>query len=248
MRKLLAANWKMHLTYTEAQVLLHRICAGLDRLPDHPPVVFAVPYPYLLLASSVAQAYAGVQVAAQNVSEYPEGAYTGEVSAAQLKSCGVAYVIVGHSERRQFFLEDDSRLLGKLKRALDAGLRPIFCVGETLQEREAGQWQSVLSHQINRTVLQLPAEQRANLVLAYEPVWAIGTGHTATPAQAAEVHDFLRSLLGAQGQTTTILYGGSVKPGNAAELFAEATIDGGLVGGASLDAESFLQIVQAQTL
>lgn len=244
-RNLLAANWKMHLTTSEAEALLRATAAGLSRLEECPPVVLAVPFPYLLQASSVAAAHNNLFVAAQTLSEHEKGPFTGEVSGAMIRSCGATHVIVGHSERRQLFLEDDNHLLKKLQRALAEGLRPIFCLGETLAERQAGQWQQVLAQQLNRTVLQLPEDARQHISLAYEPVWAIGTGQTATPTQAAEAHDFMRSLLGAHGPTCTILYGGSVNPANAAELFAQPTIDGGLVGGASLKADDFVAIARA---
>jgi triosephosphate isomerase (TIM) len=245
MRKLLAANWKMHLTLPQAQDLVRAIAAGAVDRPGHFPVALCVPSPYLLLVSTTVQTLPGVYTGAQNLNEHPQGPYTGEVSGPMLRSCGATYVLVGHSERRQLFLEDNGTIRHKLERALAEGLRPILCIGETLHERAAGHWQAVIEQQLTTALLPLNESALKAVVIAYEPIWAIGTGQTATPQQAAEVHDYIRRLLGPAGQKITVLYGGSVKPENAAELFAHNTIDGALVGGASLDAEAFLAILDA---
>ncbi len=231
----------MHLTLAEAERLLQATCAGLPN-PNPVPVVLCVPAPYLTVAARFAKATGEVYVGGQNLSAHAQGAYTGEVSGAMLRSTGADYVIVGHSERRSLFFEDNHTVRTKVERALAEGLRPILCVGETLEERTSGHWQAVIEQQLTTAFLALPPERQRATVVAYEPVWAIGTGQTATPAQAAEVHDYIRRLAGPIGQELTILYGGSVKPDNAADLFALPTLDGALVGGASLDAEAFLAI------
>jgi triosephosphate isomerase len=214
------------------------IAALLDALVAATPSGCAVcaPFPYL---AQVAERLRGSRIAwgAQNVSEHAQGAYTGEVSAAMLAEFGCRYVIVGHSERRHIYGETDQQAAAKLAAVRAAGMTPILCVGETLAEREAGKTEAVVAR-------QLGAVDFGDAVLAYEPVWAIGTGRNATPEQAQEVHGFLRQRVGAQ---TPILYGGSVKPQNAAQIFAMPDVDGGLIGGASLVAKDFLDIVKAAT-
>jgi len=229
--RLVAGNWKMHGSRSANRALVDAI---LKRLPRGAECAICPPFPYL---AEVAEQLRGTSVAlgAQNVSEHAQGAHTGEVSAGMLKELGCRYVIVGHSERRQIYGETDAQVAAKFAAARQAGLTPILCVGETLAEREAGKTEDVVAR-------QLGAVQFADGVLAYEPVWAIGTGRNATPEQAQAVHAFLRRRL---REDATILYGGSVKAQNAAAIFAMPDVDGGLIGGASLVAEDFLAILQA---
>lgn len=211
-------------------------------------VIVCTPFTHL---TSVAEALKGskVRVGAENCARHEKGAYTGEVSAAMVKSTGAEYVILGHSERRQYFGEDNAELAEKLRLALDNGLLPIFCVGEVLEQRENGTYNEVVASQLE-PVLSLSAEDFAKVVIAYEPVWAIGTGKTATADQAQDMHAHIRSLVSAKfgaqaADDTTILYGGSCKPTNARELFAKPDVDGGLIGGAALKAADFMGIIEA---
>jgi triosephosphate isomerase (TIM) len=237
--RLVAGNWKMHGSRASIQALLDSL---LERIPksNEAGCAVCVPFPYLAL---VAERLRGSAIAwgAQNVSEHAQGAYTGEVSAAMLAEFGCRYVIVGHSERRQLYGESDAQAAAKFTAVRAAGMTPILCVGETLEERDAGKTEAVVERQL-RAVLERNSLEKA--VLAYEPVWAIGTGRNATPEQAQAVHAFLRKRVGAD---TPILYGGSVKPQNAAAIFAMPDVDGGLIGGASLVAKDFLDIVTATT-
>ena len=230
---LVAGNWKMHGSRAS-------IAALLDALVEHNPTGCAVcvPFPYL---GQVAERLRGSPIAwgAQNVSEHAQGAYTGEVSAAMLAEFGCRYVIVGHSERRQLYGETDAQAAAKFAAVKAAGMTPILCVGETLRERDAGKTEEVVGRQLEEVLEKNSVEKS---VLAYEPVWAIGTGRNATPEQAQAVHAFLRKRVPA---ATPILYGGSVKPQNAAAIFAMPDVDGGLIGGASLVAKDFLDIVKA---
>jgi triosephosphate isomerase len=234
--RLVAGNWKMHGSRPANRALLDAILKGLAESYKGGDAQCAVfpPFPYL---GEVAERLRGTPVAwgAQNVSEHAQGAYTGEVSAAMLAEFGCHYVIVGHSERRQLYGESDAQVAAKFAAARAAGLTPILCVGETLAEREAGRTEEVVAR-------QLDAVKFSDAVLAYEPVWAIGTGRNATPEQAQAVHAFLRGKLKADA---SILYGGSVKAQNAAAIFAMPDVDGGLIGGASLVAEDFLAILRA---
>ncbi len=244
-RKLIAGNWKMHTTLAEARELARGIVQGLGADPQ---AEVAVAPPYTALAA-VAEVVAGtpVNLAAQDVFWEEKGAFTGAISPVMLVDVGCSQVIIGHSERRQHFGETDATVNRKVKAALKAGLGPIVCVGETLAEREAGHTLQVVERQVKEGLAGLPADAAGHLVIAYEPVWAIGTGRTATPAQAQEVHAFIRTLLPELAGTprVRILYGGSVTPDNAAALLAEPDIDGALVGGASLKAASFLAIIAA---
>ena len=237
---LVAGNWKMHGDRARNRALLDAILAGLGGLAKVDCAV-CVPYPYL---GEVAAQLAKSPLAwgAQNVSEHTQGAYTGEVSASMLKEFDCRYVLVGHSERRQLYGEPDAQVAAKFAAVRAQGLTPVLCLGETLAEREAGRTEQVVGRQLD-AVLQL-SEKKAfeAAVVAYEPVWAIGTGRTATPQQAQEVHGFLRKQL---LPGTRILYGGSVKPDNAASLFALPDVDGGLIGGASLVAADFIAIARA---
>ena len=242
-KKFICGNWKMHKTSSEALALVREL---RQRLNTAAQVAVAPPFTAL---GKVKEALVGspIQLFAQNCHHEKQGAFTGEVSAAMLAELGCDGVILGHSERRQLFGETDEGVARKLKAALEAQLHPIVCVGETLQEREASRTWEVVSRQVRGALGGLPADQVARVTLAYEPVWAIGTGKTATTAQAQEVHGQIRGLLrelaGAAADAVRIQYGGSVKPENAAELLAQPDIDGALVGGASLKAEDFARIV-----
>lgn len=241
---LVAANWKMNGTRASAGPLVEAVVAGLVNTAGI-EVVICPPAVYLAEISGRLQG-GHVMLGAQTVSEHDDGAYTGEVSATMLKDYNCRFVIVGHSERRHLFAESDVHVAHKMTTALAAGLVPIVCVGEQLGERESGATEAVIERQLAPL---LRHDAFAPAVIAYEPVWAIGTGRTATPEQAQEVHAFIRARLDARhaglGAQTRILYGGSVKPGNAAELFAMPDIDGGLIGGASLNANDFLAICQS---
>jgi len=229
--RLVAGNWKMHGSRAANRALLDAIVAGVKGVE----CAVCVPFPYLAQAAERLQ---GTQVAlgAQNLSEHASGAHTGEVSAAMLADFGCRYVLVGHSERRQIYGETDAQVAAKFAAARAAGITPILCVGETLEERDAGRTEEVVARQLDAV---LSRSKFADAVLAYEPVWAIGTGRTATPEQAQTVHGFLRKRVGAANR---ILYGGSVKPENAAAIFANPDVDGGLIGGASLVAQDFIAI------
>lgn len=242
-RKLVVGNWKMHGSRAANAELLAQL---LGARPFGCDVAVCPPFVYLA-DTAIALAASDVRWGAQDVSAHAQGAYTGEVSAAMLQELGCRYVLVGHSERRGYHAESDALVAAKAQAALGRGVTPIVCVGETLAEREAGQTAEVVKRQLSAVIHQL-AHCAAEMVVAYEPVWAIGTGRTATPAQAQEVHALLRAQLQAatgRGDAMRILYGGSVKADNAAELFAQPDIDGGLIGGASLKAADFIAIVRA---
>ncbi|MDY7578513.1 triose-phosphate isomerase [Herbaspirillum sp. RTI4] len=245
-QKLIAGNWKMNGSLSANADLLSGVCAGLSQ--PHCEVAVCVPTPYLAQAQ-LALAESKLKLGAQDVSAHAAGAYTGEVSASMLLEFGVQYVIVGHSERRAYHSESDAVVAQKTLAALAAGLTPIVCVGETLEQREAGQTNDIVANQLNSVLAVISSDDVARIVVAYEPVWAIGTGKTATPSMAQEVHAFLRSQLAiknaAAAQLVAILYGGSMKPDNAGELLGMADIDGGLIGGAALKAADFLAIIQA---
>jgi triosephosphate isomerase len=243
---LMAANWKMHKTIEETERFLADF---LPRVPGDGAEVVICP-PYLSLRAAVEHcAQSRVRVAAQNMHEAPDGAFTGEVSAPMLLELGVDGVILGHSERRQYFGETDDALSRKVPAALAAGLEPILCVGEREAERDAGETEEVLRRQVEADLAEVGDADLATIVIAYEPIWAIGTGRTATPDQAQEAIAFIRERIAARSseaaEAIRILYGGSVKPDNAAELVAEADVDGALVGGASLDPDDFAAIVDA---
>jgi triosephosphate isomerase len=246
-RPMVAGNWKMHGSRSSNQSLL----ADLElRLKPEWPVDIAVFPPYVYLTDAVRMLEGGrVAVGAQDVCAESGGAFTGQVAASMLKDVGCTYVIVGHSERRRWYHEDDALVARKFAAASDAGLIPVLCVGETLEEHESHQAHAVVARQLDAVVATHGVGVFADAVLAYEPVWAIGTGRTATPEQAQAVHSFLRNRIEAQdakiARHLRILYGGSVKAGNAAELFSMPDVDGGLVGGASLSADEFQQICAA---
>jgi len=243
----IAGNWKMHLTIAEAKNLATAIVKASADLPEA-EVVLAPPFTALHGVKKVLED-SSVQLAGQNLFWEEKGAFTGEVSAAMLKDAGCQYVIIGHSERRQYFGETDAGVNRKIKAALKSGVFPIFCIGESLAERERGETMDVISRQIQGGLEGLAAGDFKSIVVAYEPVWAIGTGKTATPGQAEEVHSHIREKLALRygigpAECAIILYGGSVKPANSFALLSEKSIDGFLVGGASLEAESFIQITR----
>ncbi len=247
-KKIIAANWKMNMTVAEAAQFLENFLLELGD-EDRADVVIVPPFTAIPKVSELLSQVQTVKLGAQNMHWQPSGAFTGEVSAPMLRELFVRYVVLGHSERRQFFGETDEIVNRKTKAALAASLTPIVCVGETLAQREAGQVEMILEQQVRGSLADLSASQIEDLVLAYEPVWAIGTGHTATPAQAQEAHAFIRGILAKLSKPATakkvrIQYGGSVKPSNTAELMAQPDIDGALVGGASLEARGFAEIVQ----
>ena len=244
--KVVVGNWKMNGSLAANQALLAAVVAGVgDVLCD---VAFCVPFPYLPQAST-ALVGSAVALGSQDVSEYAQGAYTGEVSAAMLGEFGCRYALVGHSERRTWFGDTNERVALKADRAIDAGLTPIVCVGETLQEREQGRAEEIVSQQVDAVIERIGAQRLADTVLAYEPVWAIGTGKTASPEQAQAMHAAMRRHVAQYDAKVAsgvkILYGGSVKASNAESLFGCEDIDGGLIGGASLIAADFLDIVEA---
>ncbi len=244
-RRLVVGNWKMH----GSNALVDQLSQALKSLSPLQRTEIVVCPPFVYVANAARQlAGSGIAVGAQSVSGRDEGAFTGEIAATMLRDCGCRYVIVGHSERRTLFGESSEQVAEKTVAALAAGLTPIVCVGETLAQREANETLSVVGAQIDAVLRQLDAGRCAALVWAYEPVWAIGTGRTATPEQAQQVHAFLRQRLqqhGAAAADVPLLYGGSVKADNAAQLFGQTDIDGGLIGGASLKAEEFSAICRA---
>jgi len=244
-RKWVGGNWKMHGSRAMASALVGAIAEANTDTVD---VAVFPPFPYLREACAAA-AGSRIAVGGQDVSEYESGAFTGEVSAAMLRDIGCALALAGHSERRQYHRESDEQVAAKVAKSLEHDLVPVLCVGETLDQREAGQTTDVVSRQLGAVIAHCGIAAFERIVVAYEPVWAIGTGRTASPAQAQEVHALLRSQLARDDAriagSTRIVYGGSVKPGNAAELFAQTDIDGGLIGGAALQATDFLSICAA---
>lgn len=244
--KLIAGNWKMHGSLAENDSLLTGVLAGMGDVKAR--VAVCVPFPFLAQAQAKLSGSA-IAWGAQNLSQHAKGAFTGEVSAAMLKEFGCAYVIVGHSERRALYGESDTLVADKFAAAQAAGLTPILCVGETLEERESGVTEQVVGRQLDAVIAKSGVAALAKAVVAYEPVWAIGTGKTATPDQAQAVHAFIRArvqtLDAGVADGLIIQYGGSMKAGNAAELLSQPDIDGGLIGGAALVAEEFLAICRA---
>ena len=244
---LVAGNWKMNGSDAANAALVDGILSGKTD-SDTVDLLVCPPYPYLAAVAARLQG-SGVALGAQNLSEQASGAYTGEVAGSMLRDVGCEYVIVGHSERRALYGESSADVAAKFTAALDNGLRPILCVGETLEQREAGKTSDVIDEQLNAVLDTAGVEPFGNAIIAYEPVWAIGTGVTASPEQAQEVHAHIRGALAARdpqaAERTKILYGGSVKGDNAAGLFAKPDIDGGLIGGASLKSEDFLAIANA---
>lgn len=249
-KKIVAANWKMNLTLDEGRNLVEGILANLPAISNNRQVVIAPPFTHLTQTVSQLDEYEHIHTGAQNCSSETSGAYTGEISASMLQSAGTVYAIIGHSERREYFKESDEVLVKKTGQALANGLQVIFCCGEPLEVRDAEKQNEYVEKQIQAALFHLSSDELQRVCIAYEPIWAIGTGRTASSAQAQEMHAHIRSVISAQygeeaGSRITILYGGSCNAGNAAELFACPDVDGGLIGGASLKADTFLAIVDA---
>ena len=249
-KQIAAANWKMNKTLSEGEKLLNDILSEMGEVTDNQQVVFAVPYPFLFKSNEKIGARKNTFVAAQNCHHKTSGAYTGEVSVDMLESICIKYCIVGHSERREYFSESNSMLADKVNLCLSKSIVPIFCCGEPLNVREAGMQNEFVEKQLQESLFHLDAEAIQQVVIAYEPIWAIGTGKTASSDQAQEMHAHLRAILANQfgkavADNISILYGGSVKGSNAKEIFSQPDVDGGLVGGASLIAEEFLQIIHS---
>jgi triosephosphate isomerase (TIM) len=245
-----AANWKMNLTYQQGEQLLDEVLGAKIGLKDHQYSLFAVPFPYLIMAHSEVDGLKNYFVAAQNCYQKKAGAFTGEVSAEMLQSVGIRFCIVGHSERREYFSETNEVLAEKINSCLAHDIQPVFCCGEALQIREAGTQNAFVETQLKESLFHLSEAQLKKIIIAYEPIWAIGTGRTASTDQAQEMHAHLRSVLANQygkavAESISILYGGSVKAGNAQELFNCPDVDGGLVGGASLVAGDFIKIISS---
>ena len=249
-KQIVAGNWKMNKTFQEADDLINDLVEFVSNNDiGNTEVIICPPAVFLELASDMASE-SDIFIGAQNVNDHESGAYTGEISAAMLESMKIDYCIIGHSERRKYYHESNKMLAEKVNRAIEHSLRPIFCCGELLPEREAGKHFDVVKTQLEESLFHLSEEDFEDVVIAYEPVWAIGTGVTATSEQAQEMHAFIRSLIaekynGDIAENTTILYGGSCNPKNAKELFANKDVDGGLIGGASLKADDFSKIIQS---
>jgi triosephosphate isomerase len=246
-KKIVAGNWKMNTTLAEGIKLAEEVDSMVEKIPSKTIVIVAPPFIHL---AEVSKLLKKVFLSAQNCAYESRGAFTGEISVEMIKSTGAKYVIIGHSERRTYFHEDNMTLLKKTKLAIDTDLIPIFCCGEKLSERESRVHFDTVKKQLDETVFTFDKTQFSKLIIAYEPVWAIGTGINATPEQAQEMHKFIRDLIKKKYDTqtaedTTILYGGSCKPSNAMDLFKNPDVDGGLIGGASLNANDFMAIVQS---
>ena len=253
-KKIVAGNWKMNLEASEAERLALDIISGFQGLDFSagpvPEVIFFPAFPYLANIAGICSSHKGFAAGAQNCHQADRGAFTGEVSVSMIRSVQATHVLVGHSERRTYFAETDALLAHKLVKALDAGLTPVFCCGEQLSDRESGNYQDVVAGQVSEALFSLDAEQFGKLIIAYEPVWAIGTGLTATPEQAQEMHSLIRKLIIEKygegiGERIPLLYGGSCNAANASELFSRPDVDGGLIGGASLKADEFLGIIRS---
>ncbi len=249
-KQIAAANWKMNCTYQQGEKLLDDILKAKIELSALQYAIFAVPFPYLIMANSEVAEERNYAIAAQNCYNKKSGAYTGEISAEMLDSINIRYCIVGHSERREYFNESNQVLADKINLLLEYKVTPIFCCGEPLNIREAGTQNAYVEKQLKESLFHLTDAQLEKLVIAYEPIWAIGTGKTASTAQAQEMHAHIRSVLANQygndvANDMSILYGGSVKANNANELFSCPDVDGGLVGGASLVASDFIEIIKA---
>lgn len=250
-KKIVAGNWKMNKTFEEAGILVSELMGMVaDEVTTNVRVVLCVPFPYLTAVKGQLGKNSRIETGAQNCSEHEAGAFTGEVSAAMLRSIGIPYVILGHSERRQYFGEDGKLLARKIDMALKYGLTPLFCCGEPLDVRERNEHEKLVTQQVTEALFHLDGASMEKVVIAYEPVWAIGTGKTASAQQAQEMHAVIRRHLASKFQqpvadNVSILYGGSVNAGNAKELFSCADVDGGLVGGASLKSREFTEIIKA---
>lgn len=249
-KKIVAANWKMNMLLSEGKTLVDNLLSTLPQLSDDKRVVIAPPFVQLVQTAGQLNGRDYIYASAQNCATEKSGAYTGEVSAAMVKDAGAAYVIIGHSERREYYKEDNTTLVKKTDIALENGLQVIFCCGEPLSIRDAGTENAYVESQVKEGLFHYTADQLDNIVIAYEPIWAIGTGRTASAQQAQDMHAHIRSVIAGKygneaADKMSILYGGSVKASNAAELFSCADVDGGLVGGASLVAEEFTGIINA---
>ena len=249
-KQIAAANWKMNCTFQQSEKLLDDILSAEIELASHQLAIFFFFYPYLLMTRSEVEEEQNYYVAAQNCHDKKSGAYTGEVSAVMLHSMNVNYCVIGHSERREYNGETNAMLADKVNLCFENFITPLFCCGEPLNIREAGTQNDYVTVQLKESLFHLPADKIKNIVIAYEPIWAIGTGKTASTEQAQEIHQYLRSVIAGQyGEAVAneipILYGGSVKANNAKELFSCADVDGGLVGGASLVAADFIEIIKA---
>ena len=252
-KQIAAANWKMNLTLAQGIKLVDDLLSEKIELQDHQEAVFGIPFPYLIPLKEKIKNNTNYFVAAQNCYFKKSGAYTGEVSAEMLKSIGTDYVIIGHSERREYFNENHQMLAEKINLCFENDLKPIFCCGEPLSIREANDQNSYVENQLKESLFHLSAERLTGFVIAYEPIWAIGTGKTASSAQAQEMHAHIRNVMAAKytneiAESISILYGGSVKANNAKEIFGEKDVDGGLVGGASLSASEFATIIKSLKL
>lgn len=249
-KQIAAANWKMNLTLQQGEKLLDEILSAPHSLSADQQAIFALPFPYLTMGVQKLAGKANVYIAAQNCYSKKAGAYTGETSVDMLLSIGVHHVVIGHSERREYFAESNSFLAEKVNICLENNITPIFCCGEALPVREAETQNQYVAKQLEESLFHLDATQIQKLVIAYEPIWAIGTGKTASSQQAQDMHEHLRSVLASKYGTEvanniSILYGGSVKAANAKEIFGMADVDGGLVGGAALNAEEFVTIINS---
>lgn len=249
-KQIAAANWKMNLTYQQGVDLLQSLISAEILLKENQLTVFAVPFPYLEMAVGKVGQKKNYFISAQNCSDKKSGAYTGEVSAEMLKSINVPFCLVGHSERREYFGESNKMLAEKVSICLSNGITPIFCCGEALQTREENRQNDFVENQLRESLYHLAGNDLLRIVIAYEPIWAIGTGKTASTEQAQEMHAYIRLVLKNQygeaiAEQISILYGGSVKANNAREIFASKDVDGGLVGGASLNAVEFLEIIKS---
>jgi triosephosphate isomerase len=249
-KQIAAANWKMNLTYQQGKALLQTLVSADITLNENQVAVFAVPFPYLEMAIGTVQSKKNYFISAQNCSDKKSGAYTGEVSAEMLKSVNLGYCLVGHSERREYYNESNQLLADKVNICLTFGITPIFCCGEALKIREQNQQNIFVEAQLRESLFHLSSEDLLKIVIAYEPIWAIGTGKTASTEQAQEMHAHIRNILKKQygesvAEQISILYGGSVKAANAREIFVSKDVDGGLVGGASLIATEFIEIINA---
>lgn len=254
-KKIVAGNWKMNLDLESGRQLAGEICAGikeepLNQMPGKPEVLFFPPFVFLTEVLKASEGTPGVSVGSQNIHQFEKGAYTGEVAAPMVKSCGATHTLIGHSERRAYFHEDNELLAKKVDQALKHELTPVYCCGEVLPEREAGRHFDVVKEQVVNGLFWLEQEAFEKVIIAYEPVWAIGTGVTASPEQAQEMHAFIRKVVAEKyGEETavkvSILYGGSCNAQNAQVLFSQPDVDGGLIGGASLKAPDFLAIIHS---
>lgn len=249
-KQIAAANWKMNLSYTEGEQLLADILANELTTAENHEVIIAVPFPYLSMALGKVAGRGNIHIAAQNCNDHKSGAYTGEVSVDMLKSIQVNHCVIGHSERREYYNESNQMIADKINLLLASGMTPIFCCGEPLSIREAETQNQFVEKQLQESLFHLSADEIKKVVIAYEPIWAIGTGKTASTEQAQEIHAYIRSVLEAKygkdvSEAIPVLYGGSVKGSNAKELFSCADVDGGLVGGASLKADEFTQIINS---